>query len=142
MKQRAHENTLKEFDRLLTIMDELRVQCPWDREQTFESLRKLTLEESYELAEAIILEDMDGIRGELGDLLLHIVFYAKIASEDRYFSMEDVIHGICKKLIHRHPHIYGEVKVTNADDVKHNWENRSEERRVGKECRSRWSPYH
>jgi len=123
MKQRVHEKALKEFDRLLTIMDELRVQCPWDREQTFESLRKLTLEESYELAEAIIQENKDGIRGELGDLLLHVVFYAKIASEDRYFSMEDVIHGICEKLIHRHPHIYGEVKVNSADDVERNWEN-------------------
>lgn len=113
----------EEFKRLLNIMDTLRQECPWDREQTFESLRKLTIEETYELAEAIIEKDMKAISGELGDLMLHIVFYAKIGSETGDFTMYNVLHGICEKLIYRHPHIYGDVAVNNASEVKHNWEN-------------------
>ena len=114
---------LKAFDRLLSIMDELREKCPWDQKQTMESLRSLTIEETYELGDAILEADSNDIKGELGDLLLHIVFYAKIGSETKDFDISDVIHGICDKLIHRHPHIYGNVKVTNEADVKQNWEN-------------------
>lgn len=114
---------LKAFDRLLSIMDELREKCPWDQKQTMESLRPLTIEETYELGDAILEADSNDIKGELGDLLLHIVFYAKIGSETKDFDISDVIHGICDKLIHRHPHIYGNVKVTNEADVKQNWEN-------------------
>lgn len=114
---------LKAFDRLLSIMDELREKCPWDQKQTMESLRPLTIEETYELGDAILEADTNDIKGELGDLLLHIVFYAKIGSETKDFDISDVIHGICDKLIHRHPHIYGNVKVTNEADVKQNWEN-------------------
>lgn len=103
-------------------MDELREQCPWDRKQTIASLRQMTLEEVYELAGAITDEDWKGIREELGDLMLHLVFYARIASEQNQFTIDDVIHGICEKLIYRHPHIYGDVKVENDQDVKKNWE--------------------
>lgn len=110
------------FERLVGIMDELREQCPWDRKQTIHSLRQMTIEETYELTEAITANDWNAIREELGDLLLHIVFYAKIASEQNQFTMEEVIEGISKKLIDRHPHIYGEVVVENEDDVKRNWE--------------------
>lgn len=110
------------FARLVTIMNELREQCPWDRKQTIQSLRQMTLEETYELADAITDEDWKGIREELGDLLLHIVFYARIASEQQRFTIDDVIEGICEKLISRHPHIYGDVKVENDEDVKRNWE--------------------
>ena len=110
------------FGRLLKIMDELREKCPWDKKQTFESLRHLSIEEVYELADAIMNQDSDMIRKELGDILLHIVFYAKIGSEKNEFDITDVINGICEKLIHRHPHIYGDVKVENAEDVKQNWE--------------------
>jgi XTP/dITP diphosphohydrolase len=110
------------FDRILTIMDELRAQCPWDRKQTMDSLRHLTIEETYELADAIISKDMQGIQGELGDLLLHIVFYAKIASETGEFTIVDVIHTLCDKLVERHPHIYGDVQVENEEEVKQNWE--------------------
>lgn len=107
---------------MLTIMDELRTQCPWDKKQTFESLRHLTIEEMYELADAIIEKNMDGIRKELGDVLLHIVFYARIASETGDFDIADVIHAECDKLVSRHPHIYGDVKVENEEQVKENWE--------------------
>lgn len=110
------------FARLLTIMDELREQCPWDRKQTLESLRYLSIEELYELSDAILEGDMEEIKKELGDLMLHLVFYAKIASETGHFDIADVLNSICEKLIVRHPHIYGEVKVENDEDVKRNWE--------------------
>ena len=120
MNSRA--NQLKSFDRLLTIMDELREQCPWDKKQTMESLRHLTIEETYELGDAILDNDLDEVKKELGDLLLHIVFYAKIGSESEQFDIADVCNSICDKLINRHPHIYGDVKVENEEDVKRNWE--------------------
>jgi len=113
---------LKEFDRLLNIMDELRAGCPWDKKQTLESLRHLTIEETYELSDAILDKNMDDIRNELGDLMLHLVFYAKIASETKDFDIGDVLYSINEKLIMRHPHIYGDVEVTDAEDVKNNWE--------------------
>lgn len=113
---------LKAFERLLIIMDELREQCPWDKKQTIESLRHLTIEETYELADAILDKDMDNIKKELGDILLHIVFYARIASETKQFDIADVIHTLCDKLVHRHPHIYGDVKVKDEQEVKENWE--------------------
>lgn len=121
MNPRAEQ--LAAFDRLLTIMDELREQCPWDKKQTMESLRHLTIEETYELGDAILDNDLEEVKKELGDLLLHIVFYAKIGSETQDFDMADVAHGICEKLINRHPHIYGDVKVENEEEVKQNWEN-------------------
>lgn len=110
------------FQRLVTIMDELRVKCPWDRKQTIHTLRQMTIEETFELADAITDSDWKGIREELGDLLLHIVFYAKIGAEQGRFSLQEVIDGISDKLVARHPHIYGDVKVNNEDDVKKNWE--------------------
>lgn len=110
------------FVRLLDIMDELREKCPWDRKQTLKSLRHLTIEETYELGDAILENNLDEVRKELGDLLLHIVFYAKIGSETGSFDIADVANGICDKLIHRHPHIYGDVVVANEDEVKQNWE--------------------
>jgi len=110
------------FERLVTIMDELREKCPWDKKQTVDSLRSMTIEETYELADSITDKDWNGIREELGDLMLHIVFYARIGKEEGKFTLEDVITGICEKLIHRHPHIYGDVKVENAEEVKQNWE--------------------
>src|ERR1700753_3310412 len=117
------------FERLVTIMDELREQCPWDRKQTIGTLRPLTIEETYELADAITDGDWKGIREELGDILLHIVFYARIGKEQGQFTLDEVINGICDKLIARHPHIYGDtssqpglVTVTNDEDVKRNWE--------------------
>lgn len=110
------------FLRLLRIMDELREQCPWDRKQTLETLRPLTIEETYELGDAILEGDLDGVRKELGDLLLHIVFYARIGSEKGAFGIADVLEGICEKLIRRHPHIYGEAKVKDEEEVKANWE--------------------
>ncbi len=113
---------LEAFDRLLTIMDELRTQCPWDKKQTMETLRPLTIEETYELADAILDQNLDDVKGELGDLLLHIVFYAKIGSETNAFDIADVLNGICEKLIHRHPHIYGDISVENEEEVKQNWE--------------------
>lgn len=113
---------LAEFNRLLNIMDDLRAQCPWDKEQTFDSLRHLTIEETYELSDAIIEKDLDEISKELGDLMLHIVFYAKLGEEAGRFDILQVLKGINEKLIKRHPHIYGEVKVNNATDVKDNWE--------------------
>lgn len=114
---------LEAFDRLLTIMDELRAQCPWDKKQTLESLRSLTIEETYELGDAILDNDLNEVKKELGDLLLHIVFYAKIGSETQDFDIADVADGISEKLISRHPHVYGDVKVANEEDVKRNWEN-------------------
>ncbi len=116
------EDKLKAFGRLLTIMDELRAQCPWDKKQTLETLRHLTIEETYELSDAILKRDMEEIKKELGDIMLHMVFYAKIASETNDFDIIDVLHSICDKLIHRHPHIYGDVKVENEEQVKQNWE--------------------
>lgn len=113
---------LEAFGRLLDIMDDLRAQCPWDRKQTKETLRPLTIEETYELGDAILNDDMEGVRGELGDLLLHIVFYAKIGEEQGAFTITDVLHAICEKLIRRHPHIYGDVQVQNEEEVKANWE--------------------
>ena len=110
------------FLRLVSIMDELREKCPWDRKQTIQTLRHLTIEETYELSEAISDEDWKGIKEELGDLLLHILFYSKIGSEQKQFTLDEVIHGISDKLVARHPHIYGEVKVNDEDDVKKNWE--------------------
>jgi XTP/dITP diphosphohydrolase len=117
------QEQLEAFDRLLTIMDELRAQCPWDKKQTLESLRPLTIEETYELGDAILDNDLNEVKKELGDLLLHIVFYAKIGSETQDFDIADVADGICEKLISRHPHVYGDVKVANEEDVKRNWEN-------------------
>ena len=111
------------FEKLVTIMNELREKCPWDRKQTIQSLRQMTLEETYELADAITEKDWKSIREELGDLLLHIVFYAKIAEEQQRFTITDVIEGISKKLVDRHPHIYGNVTVQDEEDVKRNWEN-------------------
>ena len=119
----SRKDQLKAFDRLLTIMDELREQCPWDKKQTMQTLRHLTIEETYELGDAILDNDLQEIKGELGDLLLHIVFYARIGSETNDFDIADVTNAICEKLINRHPHIYGDVKVTNEEEVKQNWEN-------------------
>jgi len=116
------EEKLKAFERLLKIMDELRAQCPWDRKQTMESLRHLTIEETYELSDAIIEGDLEEVKKELGDLMLHMVFYSKIGSEKGAFDVAEVLNGICEKLIHRHPHIYGDVKVTDEEEVKRNWE--------------------
>jgi MazG family protein len=110
------------FLRLVGIMDDLREKCPWDKKQTIQTLRQLTIEETYELADAITENDWKGIKEELGDLLLHIIFYAKIGHEQKQFELEEVINGICEKLIARHPHIYGDVKVNNEEDVKKNWE--------------------
>ncbi len=118
----SREQQLEAFDRLLTIMDELREQCPWDKKQTFESLRHLTIEETYELGDAILDKDLNEIKKELGDVLLHIVFYARIGSENNNFDIADVANGICDKLIHRHPHIYGDTVVKNEEEVKQNWE--------------------
>ena len=120
--KKAIEIKLEAFGRLLHIMDELREKCPWDRKQTFQSLRNLTIEETYELADAILEEDPEGIREEIGDILLHMVFYARIAEEQQVFDIADALNGICDKLIKRHPHIYGDVQVNGEDDVKKNWE--------------------
>jgi MazG family protein len=111
------------IERLENIMNDLREKCPWDKKQTIQSLRQLTIEECHELADAITDESWDGIKEELGDILLHIIFYTKIASEQGRFKLEDVINGICEKLIVRHPHVYGDVKVNDEEDVKRNWEN-------------------
>ncbi len=119
----SRKDQLQAIDRLLTIMNELREQCPWDRKQTMQTLRHLTIEETYELGDAILENDIDEVKKELGDLLLHIVFYAKIGSETGDFDIADVANGICEKLISRHPHIYGDVEVENEEDVKRNWEN-------------------
>jgi len=119
----SRQDQLKAYDRLLTIMDELREQCPWDKKQTIQTLRHLTIEETYELGDAILENDLDEVKKELGDLLLHIVFYARIGSETNDFDMADVANDICEKLISRHPHIYGDVKVADEEEVKQNWEN-------------------
>ena len=116
------EEKLKAFERLLKIMDELREKCPWDREQTLESLRNLTIEETYELADAILDHDMEEVRKELGDLMLHIVFYSKIGAEEGAFDVADVLNGICDKLVFRHPHVFGERKVKDSGEVIENWE--------------------
>lgn len=118
----SRQAQLAAFDRLLTIMDELRTQCPWDKKQTMQSLRHLTIEETYELGDAILDNDLNEVKKELGDLLLHIVFYAKIGSETNDFDIADVCNDICEKLIHRHPHIYGDVTVADEEEVKQNWE--------------------
>lgn len=118
----SRQSQLEAFGRLLDIMDDLREKCPWDRKQTMKSLRNLTTEEVFELGDAILKEDLKEIQGELGDLFLHLVFYSKIASEQKAFDVADVLNGICEKLIHRHPHIYGDVKVANEEEVKRNWE--------------------
>jgi XTP/dITP diphosphohydrolase len=110
------------FERLLNIMDDLRENCPWDKKQTFETLRPLTIEETYELADAILDKDLNGIKGELGDLFLHLVFYSKLGSETGDFNVADVLNGICEKLIFRHPHIYGDVEANTEEEVKANWE--------------------
>jgi XTP/dITP diphosphohydrolase len=119
----SRKQQLKAFDRLLNIMDELRSKCPWDKKQTLESLRPLTIEETYELADAILDQNLEEVKGELGDLLLHIVFYAKIGSESNDFDITSVLNGICEKLIQRHPHIYGDINVESEQEVKQNWEN-------------------
>lgn len=116
------EDKLKAFKRLLEVMDELREKCPWDREQTLESLRNLTIEETYELADAILDQDLDEIKKELGDLILHIVFYSKIGSEKGAFDVADVLNGVCDKLVFRHPHVFGERKVKDSGEVIQNWE--------------------
>ena len=118
----SREHQLQAFGRLLDIMDELRSKCPWDKKQTFQSLRHLTIEETYELGDAILNNDLEEIKKELGDVLLHIVFYAKIGSETNDFDIGDVANSIAEKLVYRHPHIYGDVKVEDEEDVKQNWE--------------------
>ena len=116
----SEENT--GFERLVIIMDELREKCPWDKKQTIQTLRQLTIEETYELADAITDKDWKGIKEELGDLMLHLVFYAKIGAEQNQFTLDEVINGVCEKLIHRHPHIYSDTHVNDEEDVKKNWE--------------------
>ena len=118
----SRQNQLQAFERLLTIMDDLREKCPWDKKQTIQTLRHLTIEETYELGDAILNNDLNEVKKELGDVLLHIVFYAKIGSETNDFDIADVCNEICEKLIHRHPHIYGDVVVANEEEVKRNWE--------------------
>ncbi len=119
---KSREKELKAFNRLLDIMDDLREKCPWDKKQTLESLRHLTIEEVYELSDAIIDSDLEEIKNELGDLMLHLVFYSKIGSEKKAFDITDVLNGVCEKLIYRHPHIYSDVKVDDEEEVKRNWE--------------------
>ena len=121
-KDELRQQKLDAFDRLLTVMDELRLNCPWDQKQTLESIRHLTIEEVYELSDAIIEDDIQEVKKELGDIMLHLVFYARIASETNQFHIGDVLNGICEKMIHRHPHVYGEVDVQNEEEVKRNWE--------------------
>ncbi len=122
LNMNTQQQKLEAFGRLLTIMDELREQCPWDRKQTLESLRNLTIEETYELADAILSADLAGVKEEIGDIMLHMVFYARIASEQGAWDIADSLHAICDKLISRHPHIYGDVKVADEEEVKRNWE--------------------
>src|SRR5690554_4706129 len=116
------DKRLKAFERLLNIMDDLRAKCPWDKKQTLESLRHLTIEETYELADAILDNDLEELKGEIGDIMLHMVFYSKIASEKGAFDITDVLNAICDKLVHRHPHIYGDVIAEDEETVKANWE--------------------
>lgn len=116
------DERLVAFERLLNIMDELREKCPWDKKQTLESLRHLTIEETYELADAITDNDLESLKGEIGDLMLHMVFYCKIGQEKEAFDITSVLNGICDKLVHRHPHIYGDVDATTEEEVKQNWE--------------------
>jgi XTP/dITP diphosphohydrolase len=116
------DKRLKAFERLLDIMDDLREKCPWDKKQTLESLRHLTIEETYELSDSILDQDMKSLEGEIGDLFLHLVFYSKIGAEKGVFDIETVLNSICDKLIHRHPHIYGDISVSNEEEVKANWE--------------------
>lgn len=120
--QTSKQAKLEAFSRLLDIMDDLRAQCPWDKKQTIHTLRNLTVEETYELTDAITAEDWKGIKEELGDILLHMIFYSKIGEEQQQFSIADVLHAQCEKLIHRHPHIYGDVQVVDEEEVKRNWE--------------------
>lgn len=122
VKIRKMKQKLKAFERLLIIMDELRAQCPWDKKQTLESLRHLTIEETYELADAITAGDMNELKGEIGDIMLHMVFYSKIASEKGDFDIADVLNAICDKLVYRHPHIYSDTVVADEEEVKANWE--------------------
>jgi len=121
-KDHRRKEKLAAFDRLLTIMDELRLNCPWDKKQTLESIRHLTIEETYELSDAILNENVDEIKKEIGDLMLHMVFYSKIADEKGHFDVGDALHAICDKLVHRHPHIYGDVEAKDEEAVKANWE--------------------
>lgn len=118
----SREEKLEAFGRLLDIMEDLRAKCPWDKKQTLESLRHLTIEETYELTDAILEKDMEELKGEIGDLMLHMVFYSKIASETKDFDIADVLTAICDKLVHRHPHIYGNIEVKDEEEVKANWE--------------------
>lgn len=122
MDSARHEKSMEAFGRLCRIMDELRDQCPWDRKQTFESLRNLTIEETYELADALLSQDMAEVQEEIGDIMLHMVFYARIAEEQGAFDVSKALHGICDKLVQRHPHIYGDLQVKDAEEVKQNWE--------------------
>lgn len=121
-KDERRKEKLEAFDRLLTIMDELRLNCPWDKKQTLESIRHLTIEETYELSDAILTENIDEVKKEIGDLMLHMVFYSKIADEKGAFDVADALHSISDKLVHRHPHIYGDVEANDAEAVKANWE--------------------
>lgn len=116
------EQKLEAFTRLLKVMDDLREQCPWDRKQTLQSLRNLTIEETYELADELLSDNLEGVKEETGDLLLHMVFYAKIAEERKAWDIGDALHAICDKLVKRHPHVYGDTKVNGEEDVKKNWE--------------------
>jgi len=131
MEERS-DPRLQAFERLLNIMDDLREKCPWDREQTIESIRHLTIEETYELSDAILSGDLQEVKKELGDIALHIVFYSKIASETDDFDITDVLNGICEKLIRRHPHVYGDVNVTDSSQVKENWEQIKQKESKGK----------
>lgn len=117
-----HQKSLEAFSRLLDIMDDLRAKCPWDMKQTMVSLRNLTIEETYELADAILQNDLKGVKEEIGDIMLHMVFYAKIGSETNDFTLAESLNDLCEKLISRHPHIYGDVQVNDEEDVKRNWE--------------------
>ncbi|MGZ3883570.1 MAG: nucleoside triphosphate pyrophosphohydrolase [Bacteroidia bacterium] len=125
------DEKLKAFERLLNIMDDLREKCPWDKKQTIDSLRHLTIEETFELSDSILKNDMNELKKELGDILLHIVFYARIASETNQFNIADVMNSLCEKLIFRHPHIYGDVKVNDEEDVKQNWEKLKQKEKDG-----------
>lgn len=118
----AGKNPADAFNRLLNVLDTLRTQCPWDKKQTMETLRHLTIEETYELSDAILEGDIKEIKKELGDLMMHLVFYARIATEQNNFTITDVLNGVCEKLVNRHPHIYGDIEVENEEDVKRNWE--------------------